>query len=167
VDWAGRMRAGVLAGGYLPYADVRYYTYAAVTRIAQDAKRAQRATAGAAAETAAAEDDITRNLYDVMANTPLKFGSLELNATAVAAKDTGEAAWCLVDGADVVCASVPRPFLLRRFVCVTQRLTCATWVHVSTGGGRRQAEQSTGVGRTRRRRLAQVAGRAPPETRVL
>ena len=48
------------------------------------------------------EDDITRNLYDVMANTPLKFDSIELNAAAVADKDTGEAAWCLADEAEAV-----------------------------------------------------------------
>jgi hypothetical protein len=42
----GGVATGVLAGGYLPYADVRYYTYTAVTRIAEDAKRAQRAAGG-------------------------------------------------------------------------------------------------------------------------
>eukprot|EP00959_Pyramimonas_sp_CCMP1952_P214509 4488989-Pyramimonas_sp.AAC.1 len=75
---------GVLVGRYLKFADVRYHTYSAVARIADQMAKKPAKKGGKLAEGAAAmdapEDDVVRNLYDIMANTPLKFGDIEVNS---------------------------------------------------------------------------------------
>mmetsp|Transcript_34482 Transcript_34482/g.75407 ORF Transcript_34482/g.75407 Transcript_34482/m.75407 type:complete len:593 (-) Transcript_34482:440-2218(-) len=91
---------GVLVGRYLPFADVRYHTWSAVSRIAEQLVKKPAATkpAETPVEDAAMEasaEDVVRNLYDIMANTPLKFADIEVDKCIDAAESSGESAWCM------------------------------------------------------------------------
>eukprot|EP00242_Pyramimonas_sp_CCMP2087_P004590 CAMPEP_0198209606 /NCGR_PEP_ID=MMETSP1445-20131203/17465_1 /TAXON_ID=36898 /ORGANISM="Pyramimonas sp., Strain CCMP2087" /LENGTH=284 /DNA_ID=CAMNT_0043883447 /DNA_START=193 /DNA_END=1043 /DNA_ORIENTATION=+ len=102
---------GVLVGRYLPFADVRYHTWSAIARIAEHQAKQHKHTQmkGKAYEgtaTEASDEDIVRNLYDMMANIPLKFGDIDLEMCADAEERSGESAWCLPEKDAEVAAEV-------------------------------------------------------------
>mmetsp|Transcript_16956 Transcript_16956/g.32481 ORF Transcript_16956/g.32481 Transcript_16956/m.32481 type:complete len:595 (+) Transcript_16956:111-1895(+) len=99
---------GVLAGAYLKYADVRFHTWSAVRRIAESRVHTTTTSPsskhnnsnninnqGQGREDQAPAEDVVRNLYDVMANTPLVFETVDLTTCADHDKESGTASWAL------------------------------------------------------------------------